>query len=79
MLGRGSNVSDLTVSFHDLGTVDDRLLAFAVIGARYQERWVFVRHRQRHTWEIPGGHREAGETILQAADVMLMPSFSITS
>ncbi len=79
MLGKGSSVSDLTVSFHDLGTVDDQLLAFAVIGARHQGRWVFVRHRQRHTWEIPGGHREAGETILQAAERELREETGVLS
>ena len=41
---------------------DDRL-RYAVIATRLQDRWVFSRHRARDTWEIPGGHREAGEAI----------------
>ena len=49
------------VSFCD--SVEDPALKFAVILARTQGQWVFCRHRERTTWEIPGGHREPGETI----------------
>ncbi len=45
----------------------DELLEFAVIAARAQGKWVFCKHHQRDTYEFPGGHREAGETILEAA------------
>ena len=45
----------------------DGELAFAVIAARCEGQWLFVRHKQRTTWEIPGGHREDGETALDAA------------
>ena len=44
-------------------TVDDSLLKFAVIMARYVDGWLFCRHKQRTTWEVPGGHREPGESI----------------
>jgi 8-oxo-dGTP diphosphatase len=47
--------------------VDDSLLKFAVILARTQEKWVFCKHRERDTFEIPGGHREVGEDILTTA------------
>lgn len=60
-------VVHLQVAFHELGSIEDRRLAFAVIGARFEGQWVFVKHRRRQTWEIPGGHREAGETIGQTA------------
>ena len=53
------------VRFYD--HVDDALLKYAVIIARYRGKWVFCRHRERSTLEIPGGHREPGETILGAA------------
>ena len=42
-------------------------LKFAVIIAKAHGKWVFCRHRQRDTYELPGGHREAGESILDAA------------
>lgn len=53
------------VRFHD--RVDDALLKFAVILARTGGRWVFCKHRDRETWEIPGGHREKGEAIDETA------------
>ncbi len=51
----------IDVKFFD--SVDDSLLKFAVIMARYKNGWLFCRHKQRTTWEIPGGHREPGEAI----------------
>ena len=53
------------VKFYD--HVDDVLLKYAVIIARSQGKWVFCRHRDRDTLEVPGGHREPGETILETA------------
>ena len=34
---------------------------------RYHDKWLFVRHRKRITWEIPGGHVEDTETPDEAA------------
>ncbi|PNB76577.1 NUDIX hydrolase, partial [Pseudomonas sp. FW305-BF6] len=42
-------------------------LSFAVIMARYNEKWIFVKQKNRLTWEIPGGKREKHETIIEAA------------
>lgn len=47
--------------------IDDEKLGFAVIAARHGGKWVLVRHKSRDTWEIPGGHIEAGEIPLEAA------------
>lgn len=55
------------VIFKNPGEVADELLAFAVIMARMDGRWIFCRHKKRTTWEIPGGHRELGETIADTA------------
>ncbi len=57
----------MKVQFHELGSIADQELRFAVIGTRYKGRWVFVKHRLRDTWEMPGGHREPGESIDQTA------------
>ncbi|MDD6051168.1 MAG: NUDIX domain-containing protein, partial [Clostridiales bacterium] len=35
--------------------------------ARHDGQLLWCRHRARSTWEIPGGHVEAGETALEAA------------
>lgn len=40
---------------------------YSVIAARFRGKWVFCKHRERDTLEIPGGHREEGETPEQAA------------
>lgn len=56
---------DLKVKFYD--SVDDSLLKFAVIIAKSNGKWVFCKHKERTTYELPGGHREKGETILDTA------------
>ncbi len=55
----------LEVKFYD--NVDDSLLKFAVIISKTNGKWVFCKHRERDTFEIPGGHRESGEDILETA------------
>ena len=55
----------MKVRFYD--EIEDERLKFAVIVSRYQNKWVFCKHKQRDTYEIPGGHRENGETILETA------------
>ena len=47
--------------------IDDAQLKFAVILARSGGKWVYCRHRDRTTLEIPGGHREAGEAVGETA------------
>ena len=47
--------------------VQDELLKFAVIITKTNGKWVFCKHKQRETFEIPGGHREEGETIQETA------------
>lgn len=37
---------------------------YVVTFARYQDKWLFSRHRSRTTWETQGGHIEEGETPL---------------
>ena len=51
----------MKVKFFDLNA--DKLLKYAVICARYNGKWVFCKHKERDTYEIPGGHREDGEDI----------------
>ena len=53
------------VNFYN--NIDDNLLKFAVIIAKANGKWIFCKHKERDTYEIPGGHRESGEDILTAA------------
>ena len=49
------------------GTTDDSLLEYMVIAARHGGKWVIVRLKGRTDWCFPGGHREKGETMDEAA------------
>ena len=48
-------------------TVEDSNLKFAVIISRADGKWVFCKHKDRNTYEVPGGHREEHEIILETA------------
>lgn len=58
----------LSVDFHSTDSIPDHYLKFAVVCTRYKNRWVFVKHKDKMTWEIPGGKREAGESIERTAE-----------
>ena len=58
----------MKIDFYDIGTVEDPELKFAVISSIFQGKWVYVRHKERKSWEIPGGHRERGESITATAE-----------
>lgn len=55
----------MKIEFHELNTVNDERLKYAVIVTRYNQNWIFVRHKDRQTWEIPGGRREPNEDIIK--------------
>ena len=55
----------MEVRFYDM--VDDSLLKFAVIISKADGKWVFCKHKERDTYEVPGGHREPGESIMETA------------
>ena len=53
----------MKIDFYKIGEVEDENLKFAIISSRYKDKWILAKHRERTTWEIPGGHRELGEDI----------------
>lgn len=55
----------MAVNFYE--EVDDKLLKFAVIIGKADGKYVFCKHKKRNTLEVPGGHREPGEMILETA------------
>ena len=46
----------LEVKFYD--QVEDNLLKFAVIVSKTEGKWVFCKHKDRDTYEVPGGNRD---------------------
>ena len=59
--------SEEITTIREIISSDDDLLKFAVIISKSNGKWVFCKHRDRDTYEVPGGHREAGELIEDAA------------
>ena len=57
----------MVVSFPEMGTVADSDLTYVVIVAETKGKWIFCKHKDRDTWEIPGGHIELGEKPMEAA------------
>lgn len=57
----------IKVNYYDWNEIEDSDLLFVVIVSRFKDKWVLARHEERSTWEIPGGHRESGENIDDAA------------
>jgi len=56
------------ISFYAADHVPGGKLTYSIIASKYLGKWIFVRHHLRKTFEIPGGHIEADETPLEAAE-----------
>jgi 8-oxo-dGTP diphosphatase len=56
-----------SVKFYEPSWLPETKLTYSVISARFEDKWIFVRHHKRKTWEIAGGHIEIGETPFDAA------------
>lgn len=55
----------IKVNFYD--EVDLNNLKFVIIVSKYNDKLVFSKHKQRNTYEFPGGHIEIGEKPIDAA------------
>lgn len=58
-------VKIVEVKFYD--SITDELLKFAVIISKSNGKWVFCKHKERDTYDVPGGHREENESIDETA------------
>ena len=56
----------MDVKFYEIGEIDDSKLKYAVIVSRYMDKWILCKNKTRK-WELPGGHREEGESIIDTA------------
>ena len=66
------------VKFYDPLFEPDEPFTYSVISAKFCNKWIFVRHHARTTWEIAGGHIEKGETSDEAASRELMEETGAT-
>ncbi|MEX0982830.1 MAG: NUDIX domain-containing protein [Bacteroidales bacterium] len=58
---------DIQITLLKEGTIPPADLTYVVIGARENDKWIFVRHRERQSWELPAGHIEKYEGAGEAA------------
>lgn len=56
----------MRIDFYE--NLDCKKADYAVIAARYQDNWIFVRQHDSKSWEIPGGHIENNEDADHAAE-----------
>lgn len=57
----------MKVEFYERCQIEDKKLMYAVVVSNYRGSWLFVRHKARTSWEIPGGRREYDEPIIETA------------
>lgn len=55
------------ITYHAPETIPLKDLTYVIIGTRENGSWIFVRHEERTTWELPAGHIEENETAEEAA------------
>lgn len=60
--------NNLSVDFYPIEDVADHVLKYTVIMAKHNGKWIFGKHQDRSTWEIPGGRREKNEEIIKTAE-----------
>lgn len=53
--------------WYELNEINHEILEFAVLIAKYNNQFIIINNEKRGGWEVPGGTREIGETILYTA------------
>jgi 8-oxo-dGTP diphosphatase len=54
------------LTIHELSK-GEKTFTHVVVAAYFEGKWLWVKHKERETWELPAGHIEAGETPCVAA------------
>jgi 8-oxo-dGTP diphosphatase len=60
-------MAKVTTRLIESNLLEDQKLSYVVMGARHLDQWIFVRHRDRVSWEMPAGHIEPDESADRAA------------
>jgi len=55
------------LTFLQANSHNDEKIRFIIICARYKNQWLFVRNKNRTSYELPAGHIEDLETPIEAA------------
>ncbi|MFC5471890.1 NUDIX domain-containing protein [Cohnella suwonensis] len=53
--------------WYELNDVEHEPVKFAVVIAKFKNQFIIIYNKKRGGWEIPGGNRENGETLLHTA------------
>jgi 8-oxo-dGTP diphosphatase len=56
------------VKFYDPSYLPSGRLIYSVVAARTGDKWIFVRHQARTTWEMAAGHIEINEEPFETAE-----------
>ena len=52
----------LPVVIEELNDIENKGLTRVVCVARYKDKFIYCKHKERDTFELPGGHIEEGES-----------------
>ena len=56
------------IQYHNISDfIDDEKIWYVVIVASYKWKQIYVKHKERKTWELPWWHREQWEILLDSA------------
>ncbi|WP_010243333.1 GNAT family N-acetyltransferase [Acetivibrio cellulolyticus] len=53
----------MEIEYFDINKINNDQFDFAIVCAVYKGKWVFVKQRNRDTWDMPGGHKEENEDV----------------
>jgi len=53
--------------WYEIDQINQDKIKYVIILATYKARYIIIKNKKRGGWEIPGGNRETGESILAAA------------
>ncbi len=79
MIIKASESKIIPVKLFELNHILDSELTRVIIVSRYKDKWILCKHKEKGTWEVPGGHMEVGEDWLTAAKRELLEETGISN
>ncbi|WMT39643.1 NUDIX domain-containing protein [Paenibacillus sp. D2_2] len=53
--------------WYELNEINHEIIRFTILIAKYNNQFIIINNTKRGGWEIPGGSREIGESVLYTA------------